>query len=168
MARGACVLKYEGARGVTWRVKYHDGERQVMETLGREADGWTKTKAERALGVKLAEVERGMRKPRKRTFDDLATQFVEVAPAAKPRKKSTVIDYKAMIRNHLSPVFGTHDLGALSRQPEAFERYAATKLAAGRSPKSVRNDLVLLGLMFKKGSRRRGSSPISPRRVGRN
>ena len=153
MARGACVLRYEGARGVVWRVKYHDGERQVMETVGREADGWTKTKAERALGVKLAEVERGMRKPRKRTFDDLATEFVEVALAAKPRKKSTVIDYKATIRNHLSPAFGTHDLGALSRSPEAFERYAATKLAAGRSAKSVRNDLVLLGLMFKTARR---------------
>jgi integrase len=153
VARGACVLRYEGARGVVWRVKYYDGERQVMETLGREADGWTRTKAERALGVKLSEVERGMRKPRKRKFDDLVAEFVEVALAAKPRKKSTVIDYKATIRNHLSPAFGTDDLGALSRQPEAFERYAATKLAAGRSPKSVRNDLVLLGLMFKTARR---------------
>ena len=106
MASG-CVIRYEGARGVVFRVKYHDGERQVMETLGREADGWSGQKAERALGVKLAEVERGMRKPRKRTSTTSPTEFVEVALAAKPRKKSTVIDYKATIRNHLSPTFGS-------------------------------------------------------------
>ena len=154
MARGSAVIPYHGKRGTVWRIKYADADgKQVMETVGAERDGWTKAKAERALGVKLAEVERGMRKPSKRTFDDLATEFVEVALAAKPRKKSTVIDYKATIRNHLSPAFGSLDLGALSRSPEAFEKYAATKLAAGRSAKSVRNDLVLLGLMFKTARR---------------
>ena len=44
---------------------------------------------------------------------------------AKPRKKSTFVDYRATIRNNLRPVFGTDELGALSRAPEAFERYAA-------------------------------------------
>ena len=154
MARGSAVIPYHGKRGTAWRIKYADADgKQVMETVGAERDGRTKAKAERALGVKLAEVERGMRKPSKRTFDDLATEFVEVALAAKPRKKSTVIDYKATIRNHLSPAFGSLDLGALSRSPEALEKYAAAKLAARRSAKSVRNDLVLLGLMFKTARR---------------
>ena len=85
-----------------------------METLGSERDGWSSEGRARPR-VKLAEVEQGMRKPSKRTFDDLATEFVDVALAAKPRKKSTVIDYKATIRNHLSPAFGSLDLGALSR-----------------------------------------------------
>jgi len=153
MPSGACVLRYEGARGVTWRVKYHDGDRQVMETLGSEAEGWTRREAERALGAKLAEVERGMRKPRRRTFGDLADEFVNVALPAKPRKKSTLIDYKSTIRNHLRPSFERDDLGALSRRPEAFERYAAAKLAEGLSAKTVRNHLVLLGLMFKTARR---------------
>jgi integrase len=153
MPRGACVIPYEGKRGRVWRVKYHDGDRQVMETLGSEADGWTQRKAERALGAKLAEVERGMRRPCRRTFADLADEFVNVALPAKPRKKSTLIDYKATIRNHLRPAFERDDLGALSRSPEAFERYAAGKLVEGRSAKSVRNDLILLGLMFKTARR---------------
>src|SRR4051794_36040657 len=34
-----------------------------------------------------------------------------------------------------------------------FERYTGDKLKEGRSPKSVRNDLVLLGLMFKQARR---------------
>jgi hypothetical protein len=49
---GAAVIRYDGARGVVWRVKYCDAAgKQVMETIGREADGWTKQKAERALGA---------------------------------------------------------------------------------------------------------------------
>ncbi len=47
-------------------------------------------------------------------------------------------------------------------QPQAFEQYAAAKLAAGRSAKSVRNHLVLLGLMFKTARRWRwvGENPL--------
>jgi len=154
MPSGACVLRYEGARGATWRLKYRDAEgRQVMETLGPEADGWTRRTAERALGAKLAEVERGMRKPRRRTFGDLIDEFEQVALAAKPRKKSTVMDYTATIRNHLRPAFGDDDLAALSRSPERFERYAARKLTEGLSAKTIRNHLVLLGLIFKTGRR---------------
>lgn len=154
MPSGACVLRYQGSRGVTWRVKYRDADaNQVMETLGREADGWTRQKAERALGAKLAEVEKGMRKPRRRTFGDLLDEFDAVALTAKPRKKSTLVDYRATIRNHLRPAFGTEELGALSRSPEAFDRYTAGKLGEGLSAKTVRNHLVLLGLIFKTGRR---------------
>ncbi len=153
MPRAACVIRYEGARGVVWRVKFSDADgRQVMETLGREPE-WDRRKAERALGARLAEVERGMRKPRRRTFNDLADEFEAVALAARPRKKSTVIDYKATLRNHLRPVFGHLNLARLSRSPEAFERYAADKITAGLSPKTVRNHLVLAGLLFKTARR---------------
>jgi hypothetical protein len=135
MPRGAAVIRYEGPRGVSWRVKYVDADgRQVKETLGREPE-WDRRKAERALGARLVDVDRGMRKPRRRTFDDLANEFLEVTLPAKPRKKSTVVDYKATIRNHLRPRFGTHDLARLSQSPETIERYAAEKIAAGLSPK---------------------------------
>lgn len=90
------------------------------------------------------------RKPARR---HLAGEFIAVALPAKPRKKSTLIDYKATIANHLRPAFGTNDLGTLSQSPEAFERFAATKIKVGLSPKTVRNQLVLLGLMFKTARR---------------
>jgi putative heme degradation protein len=59
MPSGSCVVRYVGKRGVVWRVKYVDaaGE-QVMETLGREAEGWNRRKAERELRHRLADVER--------------------------------------------------------------------------------------------------------------
>ncbi len=136
MPSGAAVIRYEGPRGIVWRVKFVDADgRQVKETLGREPE-WDRRKAERALGARLADVEKGMRKPRRRTFADLADEFEAVGLTAKPRKKSTVIDYKATLRNHLRPAFATHDLGRLSQSPEQFERYAADKIAAGLSPKT--------------------------------
>lgn len=69
--------------------------------------------------------------------------------AAKPRKRTTLIDYRATLRNHLRPAFGTDDLVRLSQEPERFERYAAEKLGGGLAPKTVRNHLALLGLMFR-------------------
>lgn len=47
MPSGACVLRYDGERGAVSYVKFVDATgRQVKERLGREADGWTKRKAE--------------------------------------------------------------------------------------------------------------------------
>jgi len=35
MPRAACVIRYEGERGVSWRIKYADADgRQVQETIG--------------------------------------------------------------------------------------------------------------------------------------
>lgn len=150
MPSGACVIRYEGARGGSGgsSTPTADGK-QVMETIGKEADGWTRQKAERALGAKLDAVSRGHRKPKRRTFGDLIDEFEAVALPAKPRKKSTLVDYDCTIRLHLRPALGHFDLEKLSRSPDEFERYAGKKLAGGLSPKSVRNHLVLAGLMFK-------------------
>jgi integrase len=153
MPRGAAVIRYEGPRGVTWKVKYVDaGGRQVKETLGREPD-WNRRKAERALGARLADVDKGMRKPARRTFGQLADEFEAVAIPARPRKKTTVESYRQTIANHLRPWFGESDLARLSRTPEEFEKYAVAKMRDGLSPKTVRNHLVLLGLMFKTARR---------------
>ena len=161
MPSGAAVIRYEGPRGVTWKIKYLDASdppRQVKETLGPERDRqgrlvWTRQKAERELGKRLDAVDKGLRKPRRRTFDDLADEFEQVALAAKPRKRTTLIDYRATLRNHLRPELGELDLVKLSQSPERIERYAADKIAAGLSPKTVRNHLSLLGLMFRHARR---------------
>jgi integrase len=150
MPSGACVIAYDGKRGVVWFVKYRDADgRQVKERVGRESDGWTRQKAERELGKRLDAVDKGMRKTTRRTFNDLADEFERITLEAKPRKRSTLIDYRATLNNHLRVWFGHEDLGALSRAPEEFERYIARKLAKGLSPKTVRNHLALLSLMFK-------------------
>ena len=49
MASGS-LIRYEGKRGITWRIKYVDvSSRQVMETVGAERDGITEKKARELL-----------------------------------------------------------------------------------------------------------------------
>jgi hypothetical protein len=70
MPSGACVVEYNGARGLVFRAKFRDANgRQVQQTLGRAADGWTRTRAERELGKRLDLVERERwAKPTGQTF----------------------------------------------------------------------------------------------------
>ena len=154
MPSGAAVIRYEGARGVSWRIKYADADgRQVMETLGREPE-WDRRKAERALGARLADVEKGMRKPRRRTFDDLADEFERWrcprGRGRRPRSSRLQADAPRTICARGSRHI---DLARLSQSPEEFERYAVAKMRDGLSPKTVRNHLVLLGLMFRTARR---------------
>jgi hypothetical protein len=73
----AALFEYRGKRGTVWRIKYADADgRQVMETLGRQVDGWTERKAERELGHRLSQVEQGHRKPTRVTFADFAERFL--------------------------------------------------------------------------------------------
>jgi hypothetical protein len=73
-----------------------------METVGREAEGWTEQRAQRALGAKLDAVERGLRKPKRHRFSDLIDEFEAVALPAKRRKKSTLVDYRIVARDAIA------------------------------------------------------------------
>jgi hypothetical protein len=93
--------------------------------------------AQRALGARLADVDKGMRKPKRRTFDDLADEFDAAGLGAKPRKKSTVTDYWATLANH--PRIGTKK-GASRGRPSRFWRicrlFAAPRV--GLEPTTLR------------------------------
>ena len=153
MPRGACVISYAGPRGVSWKIKYLDATgRQVKETLGREPR-WTRQKAERELGKRLDKVEREhWRRPVSDTFDDLADRFLAEYVEGRNRKKSTVVDYTATLANHLRPAFGSMSLGSIAARPELIDRYIATK-SKKLAPKTIRNHLALLHVMFKVAQR---------------
>jgi len=72
MPRGAAVIPYAGKRGRVWRIKYADADgKQVMETVGREREGWNRKKAESELRERLVKVERrGWRRPPPLTFSE--------------------------------------------------------------------------------------------------
>jgi integrase len=163
MPSGAAVIRYEGQRGVTWRIKYRDATgAQVQETLGREPK-WSRQKAERELGKRLDRVERDhWRRPSRLTFDQLADRFLSEYVAGRNRKKSTRVDYTATLRNHLRPAFGHLTLDAIAARPEVLDRYIATK-AKTLSPKTIRNHLALLHIMFKVAQRWRyvQSNPLA-------
>ena len=66
MPRAAAVIRYDGKRGVTWKIKWADASgTQVKETLGAERDGWNQKKAEAELRERLVRVEqKSYRRPK--------------------------------------------------------------------------------------------------------
>ena len=93
MPRGAAVIRYEGPRGVSWRIEYADADgRQVMETVGRQREGFTRRQAEAELRDRLVNVERrGWRKPAPTTFEEYADEWFERGKTNRGWKPATVM-----------------------------------------------------------------------------
>ena len=52
------IWRYEGKRGVRWRIRYTDAAgKRMLETLGREPE-WNRKRAEAELRRRLVDVER--------------------------------------------------------------------------------------------------------------
>jgi integrase len=126
MPRGAAVIRYEGPRGVSWKVKYCDAEgRQVKETLGREPQ-WDRRKAEAVLRDRLVKVEqRGWRKPAPTTFADYAQTWFERAEAKRQWKPGTVWATRHRLK-HINRDLGHMRLAEI--RPRDVAAFAETQL----------------------------------------
>jgi hypothetical protein len=155
MPRGSAVVRYAGKRGIVWRIKYADADgRQVMETVGRESDGWTQAKAGELLAERLVDVRReGLRRPAEVTVSEFARHWLATYPQTKRLKKSTTDGYTTIIENHLIPRIGTAPVAALD--VDTVEQYAAACMADGLSAGSVNRDINLLSLIVRSARRRR-------------
>ena len=141
---GAAVIRYEGKRGVTWRIKYRDatGE-QVMETVGAERDGITEKKAEAELRERLVRVERrGYRRPKRLTFAQYADTWLEEGERRRAWKDGTVVTYRNAVR-HLKDELGPMTLGGM--RPRDVAAYTKTALDNGFAPSTV---VLHLNLLF--------------------
>lgn len=152
MARGDAVLRYEGKKDVTYRIKFRDAAgRQIVKTLGKESDGWTRKKAERELGARLAEIKQtGWRKPEKITFAAFAERFTTEVLPGRNLKPTTFDDYGSIIRAHLTPFFDQQELATI--EAADLDRYIGHK-SKTLAPKTVSNHLRLLAVMFKTARR---------------
>jgi integrase len=152
MPSGACVVEYAGKRGHVFRLKYRDAQgAQTMETLGRAADGWTRKRAERELGVRLAKVEEGLTRETRETFAAFVADWRERWIPAQRLKPSTAADYGYIIDGHLLPYFSETPLQRID--VEQIDGYIAAKTAAGLSAKTIRNHLGLLRVILKTARR---------------
>ena len=108
------MIRYEGARGVTWRIKYADADgRQVKETVGREEDGIGRKHAEAALRERLVKVEtRGWRKPAPTLFRDYAAAWFGRAETKRGWKPGTVTATRTRLA-HLNDAFGNDPVAAI-------------------------------------------------------
>ncbi len=142
------VIRYEGKRGVVWRIKYRDASgRQVVETLGPEPP-WNRRSAQRELTLKLADVAKGYTKPERITFAEFSKRFLAMHAPARNLKLSTREVYESNLRCHLLPALGRFLLTDLEARPEIIDRYIAQKAAEGLAPKTIHNHLQLLSVMF--------------------
>jgi len=114
MPRGAAVIRYEGPRGVSWRIEYADADgRQVMETVGRERDGFTRKQAEAELRERLVNVERrGWRKPAPTTFEEYADEWFERGKTNRGWKPATVMATRTRL-GHLKENLGPRPIASI-------------------------------------------------------
>src|SRR4051794_23260752 len=153
-AKWGRVWRYEGKRGVVWRIRYTDaGGKRVLETLGREPD-WNRKRAESELRRRLVDVEReGYRKPEKLTFAVFAERWLNDYLPGRGLKLTTEDGYRQTLRKHLLPYFGRYELSQLEQQPELVDRYVTLKMREGYAPKTVVNHLLCLQVMLKRAVR---------------
>lgn len=152
------VVRYEGSRGIVWRIRYEDADgRQVQETLGRSANGWSRRKAEAALRARRTDVEReGYRPPQRVTFGSFAREWLADYPVRKGLKRSTIESYAAIVETHLIPVFGALALGEVD--VDRIGRYVSSKMRTGLAGRTVNRHLNVLSLIL-------GTAAKPPRRL---
>lgn len=110
----ARVWRYEGKRGVVWRIRYRDaGGRRVLETLGREPQ-WNRKRAETELRRRLVDVERsGYTRPQELTFAEFSERWLTEYLPGRGLKLTTTDGYRQALKCHLLPYFGRYRLSEL-------------------------------------------------------
>jgi integrase len=146
MPRGSAVIRYEGRRGVVWRVKFVDADgKQVQETLGPERDGWTRKKAEAELRERLVRVERkAYRHPKPMTFGTYRETWFEEGQARRRWAPRTVIQYRSILKR-LGDHFDQFPLGAI--RPRHVAEYVSEKTSELEAS-TVSRDLSVLHDVF--------------------
>src|SRR6476659_2139379 len=93
------VWRYQGTRGVVWRIRYRDANgRRILETLGKEP-AWTRKRAETELRRRLVDVERdGYTQPQKLTFAAFTQRWLEEYLPGRGLKFTTVEGYQQALR----------------------------------------------------------------------
>ena len=119
------VIRYQGKRGVVWRIKYRDASgRQVVETLGPEP-AWNRRSAGRELTLRLADVAKG-------TGSGQTTSCTATAPRGGLRSVRSLPASAVMFRP------GNPSMGEPSLDPGATSHATPRARSTGRRPTRAR------------------------------
>jgi integrase len=155
MAQGS-ISKYEGPRGVRWRVRVDLGygaetgqRRRVMETFAtrREAQTW--------LTQQLNDVQQGVAvTPSKQTIGEMLAYWLDTYARHKVRA-SSFQDYAWLIQKHIVPTLGSMPVQQLTAK--RLQQFYSDKQAGGASPRIIQlchqrisqalNQAVSLGML---------------------
>jgi integrase len=164
MARPATgqVVEKVSARGRVFALRFRAyGKRQYL-TLGTDAEGWDRQRAELELQNVLADVRRGIWRPVEPetvpsppvdvTFHEFASEWLEaVAPGL---AEGTVARYRWQLTHHLLPFFAGHRLSQITvaevdryRDAKVRERRGRdAQIRAAQTPEQLREARALPGL----------------------
>jgi integrase len=148
------VWRYQGPRGVAWRIRYRDATgRRILETLGKEP-AWDRTRAQKELRRRLVDVERdNYRKLQPLTLAAFAERWQTEHLPGRGLKQTTLDSDRQTLNRHLLPALGQHTLTKLEHNPELIDRYITQKIQSGLAPKTVHNQLLVLQVMLKRAVR---------------
>ncbi|HLM26728.1 MAG TPA: tyrosine-type recombinase/integrase [Thermoleophilaceae bacterium] len=135
MARKAtgAVVERQGAKGKAFALRFRAYGKREYLTLGTDAEGWTRARAEEELENTLADVRRGIWRPGKQevaepppdpTFHEFASEWYA---AREPELAArTQVDYRWRLSSHLLPFFAKHRLSQIT--VEEVDRYRTAKV----------------------------------------
>jgi integrase len=132
------IVERSGAFYGRWRV----GEEQVQRRLGpvrsaAKPDGLTRKQAEARLRELMAEAVAPA--DRNLTFEIAGAHYLRHLEEVMQRKRTTVQDYRIMLRRHLGLFFAKRPLSSI--EPGDISDYIAAKRRAGLAMKTVTNHL---------------------------
>jgi integrase len=168
MARQATgqVVVRERTAGRVYAIRFRAyGERQYV-TLGTDADGWDRQRAETELQNVLADVRRGVWRPPVQqappipTTDPTFHEFASAWYAQHERdwEPHTAETYRSLLSNHLLPFFAEHTLRQIS--VSEVDRYRENRLADAARRAAEREKVIAYNLEHPRERRK------LPRRLG--
>ncbi len=123
------VIEQSGAFYGKWRIN----GRQVMRKLGPcrrpgTRDGLSRAQAEARLRQLMTQTVLPP-SPERLTFDEVGQLYLQHLEDVMQRKRTTIQDYRIMLRLHLGPYFGSTYIAKLT--PRTSTRTSPTSAAAG-------------------------------------
>lgn len=132
-------------RGDAWYGQWRVTGRQVKRKLGpakgeRHPEGMTRTQAERELRRRVEGVQAPI-PTSAMSLEEAGARFIAHLETVKGRKRSTIQDYRIILRAHLVPAFPA-SVGAI--ETADVERFIQDQLRDGAARQSVLNRVNLL------------------------
>lgn len=133
------VVEQRAKRGVVYALRFYAAGSRRYETLGSDAEGWNRRKAEDELASVMASVRAGTWTPRvveqeapaersAPTFHEFASEWL--AGRRGELRPRTVTDYEWALSYHLLPHFAKRSLDEITIVE--VDRYKTAKLAEGK------------------------------------
>jgi integrase len=152
------IRERSGAFYGRWRIGDEQFERRIGPVRSTATpDGLTRKQAETRLRELMAETIAPV--DRQLTFEVAGAHYLRHLEQVMQRKRTTIQDYRIMLRRHLGPFFAKRPLGAI--EPGDIGDYIASKRRAGLAMKTVTNHLQFAHGVFA-FSLRRGWAPTNP------